>query len=480
MHRASTTPARTRSAPAERLSLARRTARSGRPRAAFGRTYALSVSVALALTAVTGAVWADPPDGRGEAPANDGDAAARAPTPVVIIDARAGDAAERGASRAALARALDAEAALVVVPADSALAAILAGASPGVDGARLEALAVTLERAERALGGGDCAQARALVETTIAPLAALQAASQGEPATVQALARAYTTELRCAHEAGDVDAASRAVARMRRLGFDADTLPAGVPASVWAAHPEVDATANAHWVEIAVDTDPSGAEVWLDHHRLGAAPVTALVPEGPHLLAAAGAGADGARAVTVDRAQLPAAPWGQAPVLPLALTLTEAPHPWAPEAALIARWQNRLAEIDGAGVRTIMDKIGVRFALVLTPSQPDAARGDAELWTYGVGGESARRVATGSTERPASLAARVAARAAQGADVGTEQPLLREDDVAPRWVVQRSVAPARKPWWVYATIIGAVTASVTLILAADLGDRRQRIELRLP
>ena len=50
---------------------------------------------------------------------------------------------------------------------------------------------------------------------------------------------------------------------------------------------DVDATANVHLVELAVDSPTDGTQVWLDHRLAGAAPITLYLPEGDHLLAAA-------------------------------------------------------------------------------------------------------------------------------------------------------------------------------------------------
>jgi hypothetical protein len=115
----------------------------------------------------------------------------------------------------------------------------------------------------------------------------------------------------------------------------------------------------------------------------------------------------------------------------------------------------------------------------------------AQIWAIEPGAGEARRVGTGQLARPEAIAARIAARVATWGDV--EQgasgqaglppgaPLLREGDVPSRFGSrpgQRRLA--RQPWWAYATIIGAVAATSLLILGADLGDDRQRIELRWP
>jgi hypothetical protein len=139
----------------------------------------------------------------------------------------------------------------------------------------------------------------------------------------------------------------------------------------------------------------------------------------------------------------------------------------------------------------------VRFALVLVDADARLVRSGApstqavQIWAVEPGGAQARRVGTGQIDRPEAIVTRVAARVA-GGDGGRASsagepgldpraPLLREGDVPRRFGSrpgERRVA--RQPWWAYATIIGAVAATSLLILATDLGEDRQRIELRWP
>ncbi|WP_428261125.1 PEGA domain-containing protein [Haliangium sp.] len=418
--------------------------------------------------------------------------------PVLFLDLRPGDEAARADSRERFAAAATADGRLIRAPVPDALRPLLAGGPPGLDPAAVSAAHAALADIDRARRGGDCRRARELAWAEIERLAGLQAAAArvddaaaGE-AVVAALAEAYGHAWMCAHEGGDVAAGLVIAARMERLGA---APPAFVPDEVRQAYPALDAAGNTHVVEVAVTTEPAGAEVWIDHRPVGTAPATALVAEGPVLVAAASLDADGGRTVVVDRADLPAVAWGEPQVLPLALSLSPRTHPWQAAAAAVARWRSGVAEVDGRVLGTIMSRIGVRFTLVLTAAYIDgsgvgsggsagagpgdgAGDGAVAIWALASGQREARRVGTGSLDRPDPIATRIAlrAQAEAGAEAEPEVPLLREQDLS---ATERGPG-ARRPWWVYATIIGAVAATAALILAPDLGDERQHIELRWP
>lgn len=467
-------------------------------------------------------------------------------TPVITIDLRtvepppagAGQETGRAETRQRFTTALTRDGRLHLAPIDEALAAVLHGPADVAERAALasiqaEALA-GIARADALRRSGDCQAALAAAGPAVAALAAEQAAVGSAPeaaAVVQALAAGHGQVLACAHQLGGTDRALIAAQRLRDLG--GGELPAGasavVTADLWRAYPPMDALGNAHILDLAITTEPAGAQVWVDHRLVGTAPVTVAVVEGAHLIAAGGAEGASSQHVEIDRKALPPAPWGQTQVMDVQLTLSPRAWPWQAEAAEVARWRSTQT-VDGAALGALLARLKVRFAVVLVDADARLVRSGVpgqqavqavQIWALAPGERQAQRVGTGQLARPESIAARIAARAsgwdetpahasgqsagpATGTSAGPSSgqsfgqsgqasgqssgagpapgvPLLREGDVPHRYGSRPGGRRlARKPWWAYATIIGAVAATSLLILAADLGDDRQRIELRWP
>lgn len=437
---------------------------------------------------------------------------AEAGEPVIVVDLRAAETAERAGTRQQLEAALGRHARLRLVRLDPGLAAVLRGPAAVAGRAALASLELEIDRAGALRHGGDCERALDTADAAIAGLAAEQAAlppSAPEAALlVQSLAVAHGHVLACAHQRGDTGRALATALWLRALGHDDAEPPPGVSDELWRTYPAVDAFGNAAIVEMLITTEPPGAQVWLDHRHVGVSPVTVLVSEGAHLVAAAGADRAASQRVSVSQAALPPVPWGQSQVLAVHLPLASRAWAWRAEAAAVARWRSA-GTVDGAALAALLARLDARLAVVLVDADARLARSGApstqaaQIWTLGPEPGPARRVGTSQLARPASVVARVAARVAAwdsvpaGASAGTagdisgeasgqagldpHAPLLREGDV-PRRCGSRpgSRGLARTPWWAYATIIGAVAATSLLILATDLGDDRQRIELRWP
>ncbi|ACY17361.1 PEGA domain-containing protein [Haliangium ochraceum] len=490
----------------------------------------LSVWAAL-LVGIASAtpVWAQSSSGRSEKAGP----AVQVPAPssasaatVTVIDLRpAGPseaaAAARSASREAFWEALADQPRLRLLPQEPALRALLGGGEGAAAGLALGELRARLVQADALRRGGECDRARAEVDAALLALAAVQAGSRAGPVEtvaeraeeiLAALRAGYGIELACADRLAQPGPALLAAERLRALGGELGGVAAGEAAAgsdrgeygdglpepvsgldeVLARYPAVDVVANTHVVELAIASEPKGAAIWLDHEFIGAAPVRVLSSEGPHLLAAAQDGRVSSQRVLVDRDDVPPAPWGTPAILPVSLT-PSAPPPtrWQQEDAALARWR-RAGAVDADGLHALMVRLGVRYALVLVPGRGaagDRAVGDSadgasvQIWARAPGAEGVRRSGTGRMQAPAAVAGRVLLRADAAAGAGAEgpTPLLREGDAAGRFGSPRSGAGvAKRPWWAYATIIGAVTATTLLILAADLGSDRQRIELRWP
>jgi hypothetical protein len=455
--------------------------------------------------------------------------------PVVLIDLRAAgnapsgnapsgntpsgasQATERAATRQQFTTALTRDGRLRLAPIDESLAAVLHGPADAAQRAALAAIQAEplarIGRADALRRDGDCRAALEEADAAISVLAAEQAAIATGPevATIEhALAAAHGQVLACAHQRGDADRALVAAQRLRDLG--AGELPSGasavVTADLWRAYPPMDALGNAYILDLTITTEPAGAQVWVDHRLVGTAPVTVAAVEGAHLVAAAGAGRASSQHVEIDRKALPAAPWGQTQVMNVHLSLWPRAWTWQAEADAVVRWRSSQI-VEGAALGALLGRLNVRFAVVLLDVDARLARSGVprqqaaqvvqvvEIWAVAPGETEARRVGTGQLARPESIATRIAARAAgwdtlpassgqssgQASGTGPEPgvPLLRESDVPRRYGSRPGERRlARKPWWAYATIIGAVAATSLLILAADLGDDRQRIELRWP
>jgi hypothetical protein len=424
-------------------------------------------------------------------------ASAAAAEPVLVVDLRAAGAAEREATRRELEAALVRDTRLRLLSVEPGLAAVLRGPAEVAERAALAPLQAEIERAAALRQDGDCQRALEAADAAIVGLAAEQAASAADPAAalvVQGLTAAHGHALACAHQLGDTGRALATAQWLRALGHGDATPPPGIGAELWRAYPALDALGNAAIVELAITTEPPGAQVWLDHVLAGVSPVSVLAGEGAHLVAAAGADGAVSQRVQVSQAALPRVAWGQSQVMAVHLSLGPRPWAWHAEAAAVARWRSAGA-VDGQALAALLARLDARFAVVLVDADARLVRSGApgtpaaQIWAVEPGAGEARRVGTGQLARPEAIATRIVTRAAAWGGVtdgssGRAEPgvpLLREGDVPSRFGSRPGGRRlARQPWWAYATIIGAVAATSLLILAADLGDDRQRIELRWP
>lgn len=369
--------------------------------------------------------------------------AASAGEPVAVIDVRPPTGSTE-ASRARLVAALGQISGVRVV--DDERADALAGRVVDSDD-RLAAAA--LAEAREAFGGLDCGRARPAAEDAVHLLAGRQAAGLDETVRLKA---AWTYVLLCAERDGDPSVARGAADRLRALGGSPS-----VPADTWARYPEIDATLDRDIVALAV-VGPKGARVWVDHVEVGAAPVTTYVSAGKHVVAAASGTVRGATTITAH---------GSA--LTVQVATEERRARFGGIAAQVAAWQVGTAPT-AVELTEVMAALEVRFAIVLDRG------GKAALWAKGPDASIASLAVDGAIGKPLDLAAGVVARVEYWTEGGPDpdQPLLRETDVP-----ARSKASDKDParWWVYAAIVGALTAGAVTIYAVGAGEDRQRIEL---
>ncbi|MEM9492799.1 MAG: hypothetical protein AAGC55_26865, partial [Myxococcota bacterium] len=350
-----------------------------------------------------------------------------------------------------------------------------------------------LDRAAEAHGRSDCAAVETAGAQAIMGLAARQAAADragGTDATIATqLTRAYALLLLCAHAAGDADRAMQVRKQLEQLGVG--SAPAGVDAEIWDRYPIIDATTNTQIVELTVTTEPAGGIVWFNHRKIGPAPATVLASEGEHLFAAATPSGNAARAAGAIRVAVKSPAGYGRTAQPVTIPLAAAPSapatdtPAGSDAAHLADsllqetndqiilWRGQAHTVAGARLGQLMTGLGVRVAVLLTDA------GQAEMWTLGPGERQARRHAADAIGNVAALASKIRTRTRRweltGPDPNTE--LLRETSVTIRDRSQRS---KRQPWWVYATILGAVAIGGAVILSRDLADDDQRIEVNWP
>ena len=408
-------------------------------------------------------------------------ALARAPIVVVDLNLRGG-AGGSGSGAAALRQELRTAGFSVISSPE------LDAANAGIDGGKDlgEALAA-LVLAKASFGALDCPAAQVAAESAIARLAARGAAGI-EVATP--LTSAWSYLLLCRDRSGDFDGAMRAAAALRTLTAQAALAagaasaaaapPATIDATVWAKYPEVDATGNHDVAELAISiasdqgTDLDAA-IAIDHRPAGTSPVKVFVPVGRHLIAAA----RGSRraALWIDLSTRAAS---------VALRLSEQDAPLSRISERVAGWKTQPP--DGSRVATYFENL-----LAAAQGQswnPSSARspllvilgvaGDprrAQLWASdGPGALPEVTELSFDPQAPGALLAAVQRRASIWNEQAAEpDPLLTGTADGER---QRESKSGGQKWWVYAALAGAVVVGGGVILANELSEDTQRVELR--
>jgi hypothetical protein len=322
------------------------------------------------------------------------------------------------------------------------------------------ALAAAMADAQSKFGALACKEATTAAQTAIAIAAGRQAAGIAVPE----LPRAWTYVLLCADRLGNTTDAIVASSRLRALGGSPD-----VDASLLARYPEVDALSNREAIEIEISTEIAGADVWVDFRRAGVAPMKIVLTSGTHVIAAASGSRRGVLTGTVVKAQ---------PVV--SVPMPDQAGMWKPLATRIAGWGGKLPA--PSELESVLAEVGARTALVRYGNV-------VEAWGHAGHGDALHRLGDGDDGvRPlgevVALAALIAERLDTWNDRAPESELLVEtaeerrgrnrkgDDGADR--------DASTPWWVYATIGGAVLVGAIVIYAKETTDDTQRIELKYP
>lgn len=316
------------------------------------------------------------------------------------------------------------------------------------------ALAGALATAAQAFGALACNDAIPAARQAIGLAAARQAADRDVPE----LPRAWAYLLLCADREGKLDEAQAAAGQLRSLGGSPD-----VPAAVWAKYPAVDVLANREHVELDIDAEVAGAEIWVDFQRAGASPVHLALPAGEHIIAAASGSRRGWAAGTAVRTQKQ-----------VHVPMTDVAGPWADLAQRVASWHG--APPPPVELGWVLGRVHARIALIRRGNTIAAwgqvGRSEAP---HPLGGEDGTAPLTDASRVLGAVADRVQAWDSHAPD--PDQPLLTEARGAGGAEEDRN-APTK--WWVYGAIGGAIAAAALVIVIHDSGSDRQRVELHYP
>ncbi len=325
----------------------------------------------------------------------------------------------------------------------------LAGEGGDTDGVLL---AAAIAEAQRAFGALDCKATVIAANQAIGFAAARQAAGIAVPE----LPRATAYLVLCADRAGDVDAAMAAAAKYRAAGGATD-----VPADVLKKYPELDTVIDRDLVPLEITTDIPDAEVWIDFHRAGVAPLTTTLPAGDHVIGVAAGSRRGWAAGTAIKSQTK-----------LAVPTQDRAGKWGEVAKRIASWSGQRPSPQELG--WVMAKVSARVALI---------RRGATLEAFGRLGlaEPPHKLGEEETIPVAELSRAIGlisdrVHAWDDRAPDPDRPLL-VDDNRPR---DGKIKDPPTKWWVYASILGAAAAGAAIIYATEASSDRQRVELHAP
>jgi hypothetical protein len=366
---------------------------------------------------------------------------------VAVIDLGPGDASTRRALASAVV-----DGGLEPVYGDGVEDA-LAGASGDRDFIELEA---AIADAQSKFGALACKETITAAQTAIALGAARQAAGLAVPE----LPRAWAYVLLCADRTGDASLAVLAATSLRALGGSPD-----VDAKTLDRYPEIDALSNREAIEVEIKTEVP-ANVFVDFKPVGKSPLKLVLTAGPHIMAAAAGSRRGTVTGTVIRKQ---------PVV--SIPLVDQASQWNAVAKRVASWKGAMPS--PAELAKVLTAVSAKIAIV--------RHGDTiEAWGHAGAAEPLRRLGNEdgirTVDEAAELVSLVNDRIQTWNDRAPDpdQPLLVEDPLTRRARKARAEGEEPTRWWVYATIAGAVAASVIVIYAHDSASDTQHITLHYP
>jgi hypothetical protein len=310
-------------------------------------------------------------------------------------------------------------------------------------------LAKALATSQQAFGALDCKATVRSADDALSILAARQAAGMPTPE----LAKAWAYILLCADRTKDVPTATRAAVQLRAIGGSPDVSP-----DLLAKYPDVDLTLGVAPIDVDVDTEVPGSQVFVDFQPAGTAPLHVSLAPGEHVIAAA----NGSR-----RGSLVGTPVKSQPKLTVAMP--DQAGRWSAVAARIAGWHGEVPSVDE--LAAVLIATHMRAAIV--------RHGDAiELWGHAGLGEPVRRLddtprtLAQAADAGTVLAERVASWSAHAPD--SDRPLLVEDRSQDKDKAQHT------QWWVYAAVGAAIVAGAIVVGVHHYESDTQTVELHYP
>ncbi len=369
-------------------------------------------------------------------------------TDVVVLDLRGGDSATRSPSQAAFVDGLSAHGELRLSQ-DAELASIL-GRRPY--SAALEKGRDTLSAAILAFGALDCVTATERIKAAVLDLAAADAAGAGANAELR---QAYLYQFLCADRQGNYDEALATSSLLRAL--IKDERPTEISADTWDKYPMLDALSNQRQVSVTIGSEPSGAEIWIDHRQVGTTPSTLLLGEGTHLVALGLEGRGASQEIKVT---------GQGK---MSLPLAKPNSSWEGIHKALAKVKDASSARRAAAMGDLLAATLADAAFVMR--EP----GRVAVWILPRSRRSAELIGHAPNAKIAGeLALQGLEDSAHGAGLDPNMPLLRESDMT------TTTARSTRRWWVYGVVLGAAALGAGLIVAQDLSKDEQRIEVTLP
>jgi hypothetical protein len=153
------------------------------------------------------------------------------------------------------------------------------------------------------------------------------------------------------------------------------------------------------------------------------------------------------------------------------LTLVDRTGEFSSVAGVVKGWRDGALTPTAEALGTVMERLSVRFALVLTGKKT------VQVWARSPKEDQPHKVDDASREDVMGIAALITDRVAawDGNAPDPDHPLLRE---TPGEGDRRKGTPQK--WWVYAAIVGAVAVGSAVLYFQDSADDHQTITLRFP
>tara|TARA_R110002073_G_scaffold123819_3_gene267684 strand:+ start:58768 stop:59811 length:1044 start_codon:yes stop_codon:yes gene_type:complete len=320
----------------------------------------------------------------------------------------------------------------------------------------LEQGKVALATVALAYGALDCPGTFSRSNQAILDLAA--ASASGIDASLE-LRQAYLYRFLCAHRGGDVDKAMAAASMLRTLaaGVSADGRPKEISEATWQTYPAIDAQSNQGQVVVSFESEPSGAAIWIDFEERGTTPEKLFLATGEHIVALGSAQGAVSQRITVTDAQT------------IKLPLHASAHEWKAIAESVETLRVAKPAARNIEMRNLMAALEAQVAFVMEDP------GRVSVWVLPLGESAPHHIGHAPN---ASIAGSIALQAlrdsAQAPGLDSTMPLLREHDDTN---VRKS---SNRRWWVYGVVLGAAAVGAGFIIAQDLTDDRQRIEVAFP